>query len=198
MTVLVGEKGSVLEVICDDETIHTCDKKLFSRKLSKREYASKEEFEEQFFELEYKVAFAFSLRKIALKSFHSQELKQLLQKRLIREVTIQRLLTYFSEKKWLQDDEWLEFFVDKLIKQGKSAHEIFHKAKARGIAKTALVPFFQNKNKVKEALLLLITKRYPQLLDKKSTLSIRQKAVAALIRKGFPVDEIRSALSECT
>lgn len=194
MTVVIEERGSLLELICEGEKIRTCDKKLFFKQLNMREYGSKDDFESHFFEIEYKVAFAYSLRKIASKSIHSKELRQLLQKKLITEATIQRILSTFSEKKWLKDEEWLQFFVEKLVKQGKSAHEIFHKAKMRGIEKTALLPFFQNSTRAKEALSILIRKRYPQLLDKKSPVPMKEKAMAALFRKGFSFDDIRAIL----
>jgi SOS response regulatory protein OraA/RecX len=53
-----------------------------------------------------------------------------------------------------------------------------------------LLPLLQKVNS--DSLKILVTKRYPQLLDKKSTFQQKQKAMGALYRKGFSLDDIRS------
>jgi SOS response regulatory protein OraA/RecX len=130
-------------------------------------------------EIKLKEARAYAMRRLAMKSTHSQELITKLRERAFSEDIIEAVITECRQNKWLSDEEWVRRFVEKLREKGKSSQEI--------------MPLLQRGNK--DSLAHIIPKRYPELLDGNLSREKRQKLIARLCRKGFSLDDITSTLS---
>lgn len=97
---------------------------------------------------------------------------------------------------WLSDKEWIAAKMRSLVRKKKSRFEIIQYFKREGFSLVDIEPYLPKDNR--SSLKLLIQQRYPCLLDKTCDEKARRRALAALCRRGFQFDEIRTlAGSEC-
>lgn len=185
-------------LLIDGEIWRTLHISIFGKKPSFRE-ASFKDLEEQFKHLEYKGAKAFLLRRLALKNYHSEELKKALREREVSVDTIDKLLTEFQIQGYLNDTAWLSSFIRSLRLQRNSFKAILLKLRLRGISeKEALSSIEILKESEDEgtderaSIKKLLSTRYRsrQLSEKKE----RDKVIGALARKGYQLDDIFAVL----
>ncbi len=175
-------QNRAIELFLEDEHILTVDRIFLKSELASWDVASKGEFFDRFYPLEERFALRVALLALSRKAMHSEQLKQLLEDRFFSHGAIAFALGEIGRFGYLQDEDFERSFVQKLQKQGKSRHEIAYKAKSKGIPLQNL-PFGSEE----EALKTLIEKRYSVLLQKGVPHALKQKAVRALSRKGFPI-----------
>lgn len=191
---MAGPKKSILLLIIDGEVwkeIHTGvwgNKPVFSS-----DFLSLQFFSEQFYELEYKAAKQYAFRKLAVKSYFIQELKLALQKVLISEKTVDKVIQEMIQQQYLDDQLQSERWVRTQAAKKWGPHIIAQKLRAKGV-------FIENLPSILEAeygseerrkkIQLLLSKK----LQKSTDFSSKQKAIASLMRKGFDLDEIQNVL----
>jgi SOS response regulatory protein OraA/RecX len=139
-----------------------------------------------------KQALQFALRKLTRTSYYSARLFSMMKEAGIEENESNEALSYLKELKLIDDEDYIRQFVAKWQKRGKSRQEIFIKARLQKIPSQLIAPLIREE---KGALVLMIEKRYPQLLDKECPIKIKQKAIMALTRKGFPFHLILDVLN---
>lgn len=139
-------------------------------------------------DLSFNEAYQLALRRVAMKSSHSQELISYLRRKGVPSAHIDAILKAFTEKKWIDDTSWIEQFIAKEKGRGRSNLQI----RAKLASKQIRVGAFQEDNI--EALERIINKKYPALLDKKSSKEAQKKAIISLLRRGFNLDEIKKII----
>lgn len=154
-----------------------------------------DELEDLFARLEYKGAKAFLLRRLALKNYHSEELKKALKKREVTFQTINMLLEEFKAQGYLNDATWLSSFIRSLRLQRFGFKAIILKLRMRGISEEESLDSIETlkENEDEECnerasikKLMLTRYRSRQLSEKKE----RDKVIGSLFRKGYQLDDI--------
>lgn len=135
---------------------------------------------------------AFALKKLARRSMHSKRLYGLMNEAGYSDDECREAITYLQNQGYVNDDEYVKYFVVGWQKRGKSRREIAAKAARQCIPVFELHPFFLDD---KEVVKNLIIKRYPQLLEKNSSMAVRKKALGALSRKGFSYQTVIEILN---
>ncbi len=171
-----------LELFLQDEHIITIDKSFKKSELMQWDVASRSEFFDRFWPLEERQALIQSLHKLSRRAMHTKELRAYLAERHYSDRAIEYALQELMRLGTLNDNEYEAQFVKRLQRQGKSRREIIYKANQRGITPYALDEHLAPEE---ETLHALIQKRYPILLDKAADFAKRQKALQALVRRGF-------------
>lgn len=121
---------------------------------------------------------------LARRSMHSKELIARLEKKLFSVEAINHALKELERLGLINDAEFEAYFVKKLQRQGKSRRQIEQKAREKGIPLKQLDHLLVPDD---EPLRSLIERKYPVLLDKKAPVKDRQRAVQALLRRGFSI-----------
>ncbi|MCE5294703.1 MAG: RecX family transcriptional regulator, partial [Chlamydiales bacterium] len=173
-----------LEVYLDTTCILTIDRSFAKSELLSWDVASRDEFLERFWPLEERYALRVGLMKLSKKAMHSRELDACLEERHFSANARQRAIDELVRLNVLNDEDFEAYFVKKLQKQGKSRHQITIKAKMRGIPLKSLDAHL---GPDVDTLKALVEKRYPILLDKTAPKAQKEKAIAALYRRGFSV-----------
>ena len=175
-------QNRALELYLGEEFLITVDPIFQKSELASWDIASKEQFFALFYPLEGRIALRVSLYALSRRALHSGQLERLLGDRLFSQGAIESAVGEVKRLGYLQDAEFEQNFTQRLQKQGKSRHEIVHKARQKGIP-------LQNLSFApeEESLKILIEKRYPVLLERGGAQALKQKAVQALVRKGFPL-----------
>lgn len=125
---------------------------------------------------------AFSL--LAKKSYFSKELeKKLLEKGFSIE-EIQKLIIDLKSQGWLNDEELAERFVERQKSRGYGAKVIAHKLREKAGFSCEIA-------ESKETALNLIKKKYLKDLPHK-----KNKVIAALLRRGYSYDLIKTVLGD--
>ncbi|MBA3238076.1 MAG: regulatory protein RecX [Parachlamydiaceae bacterium] len=154
-----------------------------------------EELEERFTRLEYKGAKAFLIRRLALKNYHSEELKKALKQREVTSETIDMLLGEFKTQGYLNDLAWLFSFIRTLRLQGFGFKAIILKLRMKGVSEEISQDAIESvkgdedeENDERASIKKLINTRYRsrQLSEKKE----RDKVIGSLFRKGYQLDDI--------
>lgn len=152
------------------------------------------EFKALFNELEYKGAKHFLLKRLSQQSYHSAQMEKLLHTRLVQSPTIQKLIADGKNWGYLNDETWLETFIQGHLKR-YSMRMITLKLQSKGISKNtikdALQQFDLPEQESRNVLQLLSTRyKTKNLQDFKQ----KQKVIASLLRKGYGFDSIHQAL----
>lgn len=126
---------------------------------------------------------------LARRSMHSFKLARCLKEKGYSDGVREKILQEITQSGLLNDRDYVAHFIAKWQKAGKSYAQILQKAKLQEIP---LSEIKQVKIDDSEVLLKLIHKRYPQLLEKKGDFRIKQKAIQALLRRGFSLEQITS------
>jgi regulatory protein len=143
---------------------------------------SLQEFEERFSRLEVKLCKAAALRLLSIKGRFSQELRQKLRLKLFSEKAIEFALHECERFGYLNDIQAAEGLVRKLQRRGYGSRIIGAKLKASGAG-----GFQQGNEDPKPFILQLMEKKYRQIP--------REKAIQALLRRGFEYRSILDALN---
>lgn len=126
---------------------------------------------------------AFSL--LAKRAYFSKELERKLLEKGYPHQEIATLLQELREKGWLNDEELANRFVERCREKGYGARMIAFKLREK--AGEVAIPIEESK----EAALQLIQKKYRRDLPEK-----RDKVIAALLRRGFSYDLIKTLLKD--
>lgn len=149
--------------------------------------------EKLFNALEYRGALHYAYKRIALKNYSTFELKTLLDKKQVSEVNCQKIVEELVSKGYLNDDEWVDGFIRHQKRKLNGPRAILYKLKEKGCQDASAMQSLFDPEMQQEALLKLLQKKYSQINyeDKYE----RGKVIAALMRKGFDLNSIRSALN---
>lgn len=152
-----------------------------------------EELKDHFTRLEYKGARTFLLRRLALKSYHSEELRKALREREVTSATIDKLLEEFQSQGYINDSAWVSSFVRSLRLQRFGSRAIIQKLRMKGISSDEIE---EDATDERAPIKKLLETRYRSrdLSEKKE----RDKVIGALARKGFQLDDIFAVLQEKT
>jgi regulatory protein len=181
-------------ILIEEDVWRTVHISIFGKKPSFPN-VSLEELEDQFARLEYKGAKAFLLRRLALKNYHSEELRKALKQREVTSTTIDTLLGEFQAQGYLNDVAWLSSFIRTLRLQRFGFKAIILKLRMRGISEDEVLNSIEDLKESEDddsderasiKKLLLTRYRSRELSEKKE----RDKIIAALVRKGYQLDDI--------
>lgn len=185
-------------LVIEDEVWHTVHLSIFGRSPSFPN-VSTEELDARFDLLEYKGAKSFVLRRLSQKNYHSQELIAALSKRHVTKEISEKIVQEFAVQGYLNDATWLASFVRVLRSQRFGFKAILLKLMHKGIPKREAVEAIsliqENESEdqsTKASIEQLLNTRYRnrQLSDRKE----RDKVIAALMRKGYELNEIFEVL----
>ncbi len=155
-----------------------------------------EQFREMFIALEYTKAKKYAMDRLAMRSYPSAQLQKLLERNLISSNNIQKILLEFKKQGYLNDEEWIERFVKGQILRHNGPQMIIYKLMSKGISQKKAGEWIEkilNDDDAKKSIQHLLETKYKKrnLSDFKE----KQKVIAALARKGFDLETIRSTLN---
>lgn len=173
------------EILIDGEKWGEVHRTIFGKKPSFPPICS--DFQEIFDAYEFRRVKNYLLWLLSKQSYHSQQLAKMLRERLVQQKTIVLALKDLQDAGFLDDEGWLNSFIQ-IQKKKYGLPIILSKLRAKGITSYHL----EEKDPQDELLAIqqLLQTRYrnKDLTDFKT----RQKVFAALMRKGFSYDNIRS------
>lgn len=129
-----------------------------------------------------------ALYKLSRQAMPTKKLVEYLQKKGYSSDDIDAVVEECIRNKWLDDDAWIAMKVKSLLVRHKSRKEMLFYFFRYGFQKEQVEPFLPEDTQ--EALRTLIEKRYPALLDATADRKAQNKAMNALLRRGFSFDEI--------
>lgn len=130
------------------------------------------------------------IRLLARRSWFSHELfKQLTQKGFSRDV-VERLIATAQASGYLNDQELATRYMQSLKQRGYGKLYIMQKLRTKA---GPLFQFEWDEECPVEAILAILQRRYVKQLAT-NDVKLRNKVIAALVRKGFALDDIFSAL----
>lgn len=149
-----------------------------------------------FDDLEYRQAKKYVLWRLSAQSYHSEQLRKLLRDRLVQNQTIDRLLQEFQCNGILDDELWIQNFMQ-TQKKKHSMRAILFKLRSKGFSSETIQKLTQEWNNPADelkAIQLLIQTRYKNkdLSDYKT----KRNVFASLIRKGYSFDQINDSLKK--
>jgi regulatory protein len=195
--VFVPKNGqrNLLTIEVDEEPWKDVHAALFKQHLNVlQKCPSFDELQVQFAEIEYRLAKQYTLKLLAKRSYYSSEIKKKLELRFISKAAIQRITEECIHFGFLNDEEWLKTFVMAQQARHLGPHAIRMKLKAKGLPLSMFESAFEalsHVNNQKEQIMHLLKTRYKRrnLADFKE----KQKVIASLIRRGYDLDEIKTA-----
>jgi regulatory protein len=178
----------LLTIFCDGEEWGEVHPSIFGRKPPlPKEAASLEEFNRLFLALEYRQAKQYAARRLAAQSLPSATLRRSLQKCLVSEATIERVIQELTLLGYLNDQEWAANFA-----RVQAARRVGPRVIARKLASKGIRGSFASEEGQKEAIQHLLQTRYRR--RDLSDFREKQKVIASLMRRGFDLDAILSIL----
>ena len=157
------------------------------------------DLEAWFQQIELQGAKKYSLRKLALKSQSSSELRTALQKALVSNTSIDSILNECEALGYLDDQDWIERFIKRQCEKKVGPLLIAAKLRSKGIKEEEITVAFQNNPMIRAEsfqILNIIQLRYSK--EDLADFHTRRKVFAALMRKGFHPQEILEALDSYT
>ncbi|MDF2550039.1 MAG: recX [Chlamydiales bacterium] len=174
------------QIFMDDDLWRTVDAKIFGKKPSEH-FTSELLFEEEFFEVEYRLGYRFIVLKLARQGLSAFQVQALLKKHLLSDLNSEKILAELKRLGFIDDQLLADSLVRREKRLLKSKQAIVQKLKAK---KLPLQFVIDEKEEIRE----LIKKRYPKLnLESPEE---KQKLIRRLMMRGFSFDAIRSALSD--
>lgn len=154
------------------------------------------QLEELFSAMEKRQARQFVLKRLAIKSYATAELRQKLEERLVSAEVIEAVIDEFEQLGYLNDREWIAAFLRQKSREGPRL--LAAKLRAKGLPEEMIFEALaSHKNPAEEQnqLLSLLKTRYrtKNLTDFKE----KQKVIASLARKGFDISSIKQAIDAC-
>jgi len=186
-------------ILVDEEEWRQIHHTIFSSKAAAalpKDCTSLSQLEDAFLNLEYRQAKHYVLKKLAAQSLPSDVLRKMLTKLLVSPVTIQNILNDCQKVGYLNDQDWLQAFIRQCQSRKMGPQAILMKLKSKGISDQLINGFeHQLRDPLSQQTNIsnLLKTRYRKcdLKDFKQ----KQKVIAALLRKGFELSEIREAIS---
>lgn len=133
----------------------------------------------------------YALRKVAAQAVLSMQLRDSLKERGISTQIIQPIIDEFQRNGYINDEDWIASFVR--VQKAKKAgpQMIFQKLRMKGVPEELIEPFMEE-DSPQERLKTLIQTKYAN--RDLSQYKEKQKVVAALVRKGYALDDILNVL----
>lgn len=154
------------------------------------EVSSEEEFCRWFREISYKVGKNYALRLLSRQSYHSKKIGRKLAMQGIPHETATQILEELKKAGYLQDQDYVERWIEAHIKKGWGRGAILAKLRMQGLHVQEadkliekLLPFDQQKKMVAKEIERLCKRGYP-----------KEKIIRSLQRKGFSFDLILGAI----
>jgi regulatory protein len=176
-------------LMIDDEVLRSLPTAFFGTKACSFQACTRDELEEELATIEYKGVKRYVLRRLAAKSYYSEELKRLLLRKGASLSIIESVIAECHASGFLNDTEWIEAYIRRLQREKKGGSFITMKLQQMGVSKAEIAPFqsFLRDDEAGGIARLLATRyRTRNLQDAKE----RQKVIAALLRKGFAMPNI--------
>lgn len=190
------EKRNGLAIYIDEELWRKGDAAILGKKPAlPATCASMAELEALFTALEYQGAKRYAYKRLAMKSMPSFELNQLLTTKHVSEAVCCQIVDELKRQRYLNDDEWAEAYVKWQSQKKQGPKAILQKLHAKGYKNAGpLVATLSQPEHQKEAILKIITTRYRSrdLSDHYE----RSKVIAALMRKGFDLEQVLEAIKQ--
>jgi regulatory protein len=135
-------------------------------------------------------------RRLAIRSYATQELRKILTEKGISEDTAEVVIAECIELGYCNDIQWIADFVRSHQARKMGPRAILMKLKARGINEELIEharEHLEESPADQESIHKLLTTKYRtrNLADFKE----RQKVIAALMRRGFDLEEIKKAIT---
>lgn len=165
-------------------------------KTPKRHFASSyealEEFEEQFFKIEYRLAKVYLFRRLAIRGLFVHEARGLLQSCLVSDRVIFLLIEELQESGYLEDQRLVEALIHSYQRRRLGPRAIEQKLRSRGLQPAQWRGFQEllqdREGQIEEVRHLLVTRyKGKNLEDRKQ----RQQVIGSLLRRGFSWDLLR-------
>lgn len=155
-----------------------------------------EEIEELLLQLELKGAKRYVLRRLAKQNLPSQALATLLSKKEVSSQAIEQVLADCMQGGYIDNNAWIEAYIRTQLARKMGPNVIAQKLRLKGIPSpiiTAALQIHASQDQQVEALQRLLATRYRSrdLTQPKE----KQKVIAALVRKGFPLSLIFTQLA---
>lgn len=188
----------IMEIYVDEELWRDVHNSIFGRKPAlPRHVSTLEELSVWFEKEELRLVKQYVLKRISIKNYHSLELYHNLAERLVSEHNAKSVIQEFKRLGYINDNDWMESFIKGQMNKKMGPRAILMKIRSKGIPIEAATQFMDQYDSPElrlERLEALIGRRYRT--RSLTEFSDRQKVIAALIRKGFQVEDIRKAIQK--
>lgn len=188
-------KRDLFEIVVDGDVWKEVHKSIFGKNPTFPPSSSSVGISALFDALELKRAKAYLLWRLSRCSYHSDQLRLILSERLVSHKTIESSLNYLQSMGVIHDEEWMVQFIA-AHKRKYGMRLIRAKLKAKGISEGNLscvnfVPEKEDRIAEVETLVAWIKKKSlrKDLSDRKE----KQKVILSLLRKGYELEQIKSA-----
>lgn len=158
-------------------------------------WGSLDEFETSFCDAEYQGAKVYAFKRLAAKSHLTRELHKKLLECLVSEKNIEHVLLDLKRLGYLNDESWIESFIQYCLRRHIGPRVILVKLLTKGFSKeeaSQAIQKFSNEAGQYEHIIHLLQTRYSKY--DLSDFHSRHKVTGALLRKGFSISEIQEAL----
>ncbi|MBA3957945.1 MAG: regulatory protein RecX [Parachlamydiaceae bacterium] len=191
------DRRGILTISVDGEPwgeIHTM---IFGKRPSFPTCNSLEEFEQAFRAVEYRAALNYALRRLSVRSLSSNEMRKSLVERLVSPDTISKVIQECMQNGYLNDEVWLDAFVRGLLSKKLGPRAMMYKLRLKGVSQSdaeRILESSDNPEACQERIAKLVATRYRtrDLTDYHE----REKVIAALMRKGFNLDDVQAVLKK--
>lgn len=179
----VTDKKDVYTLLVDEEPFATFHKRIFG---TRPKFAAEniEQLTEEFAEKERRFAKNFVLRCMGRKSYHSQELKNLLEECQVNQSTIEKVIEECQG--FLDDEDYIQRVMQREKSKKGGPHKILWKMRQKGIEiESKLAENYPVEDQIDQI---------KELLNTRYRSKEKHKVVAALMRKGFSYEVIAQVL----
>jgi regulatory protein len=189
-------KKKVLIVYLDEEPFRELSISIFTKKPSiPKKVESLEDLDEVILQLEIKGAKRYILNKLTQKSYHSAEITNFLNKNMVSEETIERVISDCTRYGYVNDKEWIESYVRRERDKKRGPQWIEGKLRQKKIPLEEIHLALEETDDgeaQRDQIFRLISTRYRarNLLDYRE----REKTIGALIRRGYDVNLVREVI----
>lgn len=190
LTVALEEVSrDIFVIMIDDEPWKRISASIFGRRCSFSHAASQEAFEELFFQLEFQQAKSYALKQLARQSYLSMELAKRLREKLVSPETVERVIHELHH--YFDDEDKIWRYIQQQQEKGRGPDAIKQALLQKGVAESHFSELLSSED-FEEAIQRLLRSKYKtrNLADHKE----RQKVIASLCRRGFPLEAVFKAL----
>ena len=175
--------NNLIFIMLDNEVLSK-GLKSFYKSLKIQRFESKKQALEYFYDLEISKAKKYVYNILSKKSYHSIEIRKKLLDKFISQKTTEYLITDLINKGYLNDNAWIQRYIEKEFQKGYSLKMIELKLRYKNIFFDS-TPITSDMQKSK--IIELIKKRF-KIFD-------RKKAISFLLRRGFEYSIVQEVLS---
>lgn len=182
------------EIVIDGEKWREVHRAIFGKKPRFPSLSSETDLQALFDDFEYRRVKGYVLWRLSQQSYHSEQLIYLLSKRLVQPQTIDRVIMEYQNMGLLDDESWLKNFIKSQQKR-YSLRLILSKLRSKGLSSKSLehvAAEWANPDEELDAIQHLLRTRYRS--RDLSQYKNKQKVIQALLRKGYPLEQIYLAL----